>query len=145
VCFFHRGATLQEWLIPLVCIQWAKKSQKTGIVLKPIAEITTQEPIVEIEPETRGKKNLFGEIEGIYLGRQIMVKVRDAASGKVLFKSGAVAVSPKDDVRQIRLEKVSGAEGRYGQKLDLVILDTDNEEILATADVTLKLDMDEWL
>ena len=143
--FFHRGATLQEWLIPLVCIQWAKKSQKTGIVLKPIAEITTQEPIVEIEPETRGKKNLFGEIEGIYLGRQITVKVRDAASGKILFKSGAVAVSPKDDVRQIRLEKVSGAEGRYGEKLDLVILDTDNEEILATADVTLKLDMDEWL
>ena len=143
--FFHRGATLQEWLIPLVCIQWAKKSQKTGIVLKPIAEITTQEPIVEIEPETRGKKNLFGEIEGIYLGRQITVKVRDAASGKILFKSGAVPVSPKDDVRQIKLEKVSGAEGRYGQKLDLVILDTDNEEILATADVTLKLDMDEWL
>ena len=143
--FFHRGATLQEWLIPLVCIQWAKKSKKTGIVLKPIAKITTQEPIVEIEPETRGMKNLFGDIEGSYLGRQITVKVRDAASGKMLFKSGAVAVSPKDDVRQIRLEKISGAEGRYGQKLDLVILDTDNEEILATADVTLKLDMDEWL
>jgi len=143
--FFHRGATLQEWLIPLVCIQWAKKSKKTGIVLKPIAEITTQEPIVEIEPETRGKKNLFGEIEGTYLGREITVKVRDAASGKILFKSGAVAVSPKDDVRQIRLEKVSSAEGRYGQKLEMVILDADNEEILATADVTLKMDMDEWL
>jgi hypothetical protein len=143
--FFHRGATLQEWLIPLVCIQWAKKSQKTGIVLKPLAEITTQEPIVEIEPETRGKKSLFGEIEGSYLGRQIAVKIRDAASGKILFKSSTVAVSPKDDIRQIKLEKVPGAEGRYGQKLSLVILDADNEEILATADVTLKLDMDEWL
>ena len=143
--FFHRGATLQEWLIPLVCVQWAKKSQKTGIVLKPIAEITTQEPIVEIEPETRGKKNLLGEIDGSYLGRQITVKIRDAASGKILFKSGDVAVSPKDDVRQMKLEKVSGAEGRYGQKLNLVILDADNEEILATADVTLKMDMDEWL
>ena len=143
--FFHRGTTLQEWIIPLVCIQWAKKSQKIGIVLKPIAEITTQEPIIEIEPETRGKKNLFGEIDGSYLGRQITVKVRDAASGKMLFKSGAVAVSPKDDLRQIKLEKVQGAEGRYGQKLQLVILDADNEEILATADVILKLDMDEWL
>jgi len=143
--FFHRGATLQEWLIPLVCIQWAKKSQKTRIVLKPITEITTQEPIVEIEPETRGKKSMFGEIDGSYLGRQIAVKVRDAASGKILFKSRDMAVSPKDDVKQINLEKVSGAEGRYGQKLDLVILDADNEEILATADVTLKMDMDEWL
>ena len=143
--FFHRGATLQEWLIPLVCIQWAKKSQKTGIVLKPITEITTQEPIVEIEPETRGKKNLFGEIDSSYLGRQIAVKVRDTVSGKMLFKSGAVAVSPKDDIRQIKLEKVPGAEGRYGQKLQLAVLDADNEEILATADVTLKLDMDEWL
>ena len=143
--FFHRGATLQEWLIPLVCIQWAKESQKTGIVLKPIAEITTQEPIVEIEPETRGKKNLFGEIEGTYLGRQIMIKVRDASSGKILFRSGAVAVSPKDDIRQIKLEKASDAEGRYGQKMELVIIDTDNEEILATANVTLKVDMDEWL
>ena len=143
--FFHRGATLQEWLIPLVCIQWAKKSKKIGIVIKPITEITTQEPIVEIEPETRGKKNLFGEIEGSYLGRQITLKIRDAASGKMLFKSGAVTVNPKDDIRQIKLEKVTGAEGKYDQKLDLVILDADNDEILATADVTLKLDMDEWV
>ena len=143
--FFHRGVTLQEWLIPLVCIQWAKKSQKTGIVLKPISEITTQEPIVEIEPETRGKKNLLGEIDGSYLGRQITVKIRDAASGKMLFKSGAVSVSPKDDIKQIKLEKVAGAEGRYGQELNLLVIDADNEEILATADVTLKIDMDEWL
>lgn len=143
--FFHRGTTLQEWLIPLVCIQWAKKSQKTGIVLKPITEITTQEPIVEVEPETRGMKNLFGEIDGNYLGRQIILKIRDAASGKILFKSDAAAVSPKDEIKQIKLEKVSGAEGRYGQKLTLEILDADNEEILAHAEVTLKLDMDEWL
>ena len=143
--FFHRGATLQEWLIPLVCIQWIKKSQKTGIVLKPFSEITTQEPILEIEPETRGKKNLFGEIDGNYLGRQISVKVRDIASGKILFKSSPVAVSPNDDIRQVKLDKVSGAEGRYGQKLNLVIHDADNEEILATADIILKIDMDEWL
>ncbi|MFH1148378.1 MAG: PglZ domain-containing protein [Pseudomonadota bacterium] len=143
--FFHRGATLQEWLIPLVCIQWMKKSQKTRIVLKPIAEITTLEPIVEVEPETRGKKDLFGRIDGSYLGRQIAIKVRDAASGKTLFKSADVSVSPKDDVRQVKLEKVPGAEGRYGQKLNLVVIDADNEEILATADVTLKIDMDEWL
>lgn len=143
--FFHRGVTLQEWLIPLVCIQWAKKSQKTGIVLKPISEITTQDPIVEIEPETRGKKNLLGEIDGSYLGRQITIKIRDAASGKLLFKSGTVSVSPKDDIKQIKLEKVVGVEGRYGQKLNLVAIDADNEEILATADVKLKIDMDEWL
>jgi len=143
--FFHRGATFQEWIIPLVCIQWEKKSQKTGIVLKPFSEITTLEPIVEVEPDTRGKKDMFGEIDGNYLGRQITVKVRDAATGKILFKSGTIAVSPKDDIRQIKIEKVSGAEGRYGQNLNLVILDADNEEILATADVTLKLDMDEWL
>jgi hypothetical protein len=143
--FFHRGATLQEWLIPLVCIQWAKKSHKMGIVLKPIAEITTQEPIVEIEPETRGKKNLLGEIDGNFLGRQITIKIRDDASGKMIFKSGAVSVSPKDDIKQIKLEKIAGAEGRYGQKMNLVVIDADNEEILATADVTLKIDMDEWL
>lgn len=109
--FFHRGTTLQEWLIPLVCIQWTKKAKKTGIVLKPVAEITTLEPVVEIEPETRGKKNLLGEIDGSYLGRQIAVKIRDAASGKILFKSGDIAISPKDDIRQVKLEKVAGAEG----------------------------------
>jgi hypothetical protein len=63
----------------------------------------------------------------------------------MFFKSGDIAVSPKDDIRQVKLDKVSGAQGRYGQKLALVILDADNEEILATADVTLKIDMDEWL
>jgi hypothetical protein len=143
--FFHRGATLQEWLVPLVCVQWTKKSQKAGIVLKPVSEITTQEPVVEIEPDTRSKKNLFGEVDGSYLGREITIKVRDGTSGKTLFRSKPVAVSPKDDIRQIRLEKVSGAEGRYGQKLELVIVDADNDEILATQEVTLKVDMDEWL
>jgi len=143
--FFHRGATLQEWIIPLVCIQWAKRSQKIGIVLKPIAEITTQEPVIEIEPETRRQKSLFGEIDRSYLGRQILVKVRDVASGKMLFRSDAIPVSPRDNLRQIKLEKIPGAEGQYGQKLHLAILDADNEEILAFADVTLKLDMDEWL
>lgn len=145
VGFFHRGSTLQEWIIPLVCIQWAKKAQKTGIVLKPIAEITTQEPIVEIEPETRGKKNLLGEIDGSYLGRQVAVKIRDAASGKVLFKSPAVAVSPHDEVRQIKLAKVSGAEGRFGQKLTMEIVDADDETLLTSAEVVLKTDLDEWL
>ncbi|MFH1983214.1 MAG: PglZ domain-containing protein [Pseudomonadota bacterium] len=143
--FFHRGATFQEWIIPLVCIQWAKKSQKTGIVIKPIDAISTQEPIVELEPETRSKKDLFGEIADGYLGRQICIKVRDEASGKVLFKSNSIAVSPKDEVRQVRLEKVPGAEGRYGQKLNLVVIDADSEEILSIAAVTLKLDIDEWL
>jgi len=142
---FHRGTTLQEWLIPLVCIQWEKKAQKTGIVLKPVTEITTLEPIVEIEPETRGKRNIFGEIDGSYLGRQVTIKIRDEASGKMLFKSGDIAVSPKDDIRRVKLEKVSGAEGHYGQKLALVVSDTDNDEILAMADVILKIDMDEWL
>jgi len=143
--FFHRGATFQEWIIPLLCIQWAKKSQKTGIVLKPIAAITTQEPIVELEPETRAKKDLFGELADGYLGRQVCVKVRDDDSGKAFFKSGVIAVSPKDEVRQVRLEKVPGAEGRYGQQLILVVMDADSEEILQTTAVTLKLDMDEWL
>jgi hypothetical protein len=143
--FFHRGATFQEWIIPLVFIQWVKKSQKTGIVLKPIAAITTQEPIVELEPETRSKIDLFGELSGKYLGRQICIKIRDDASGKAFFKSQAVAVSPKDEVRQVRLEKVPGAEGRYGQQLTLVVMDADSEEILQSAAVTLKVDMDEWL
>ena len=93
----------------------------------------------------RGKKDIVGEIAGNYLGRQIAVKIRDTASGKILFKSGDISVSPKDDIQQIKLEKIAGAEGRYGQKLTLVILDADNEEILATTDVTLKIDMDEWL
>ena len=113
--------------------------------MKPIAEITTQEPIVEIEPDTRGKKNLLGEIDGSYLGRQIAVKIRDAASGKVLFKSAAVAVSPHDEVKQIKLVKVLGAEGRFGQKLTLEIVDADDEALLTTAEVVLKTDMDEWL
>jgi len=67
------------------------------------------------------------------------------AKSLFLFKSGDIAISPKDDIRQVKLVKVSGAEGRYGQKLTLFILDADNEEILASADVTLKIDMDEWL
>ena len=49
---------------------------------------------------------LFGEIDGNCLGRQILVKVRDVASGKMLFKSDAIPANPRDDLRQIRLENI---------------------------------------
>jgi hypothetical protein len=109
--FFHRGTTLQEWLIPLVCIQWAKKAQKTGTVLKPIAEITTQEPMVEIEPDTRGKKNLLGEIDG-----RLPSRSATPPRGRSFSNQPPWPVSPHDEVRQIKLAKVSGAEGRFGWK-----------------------------
>ncbi len=143
--FYHRGATLQEWLIPLIWFHWQKKATKTGIVLKPVSEITTMEPVIEIEPETLGQKNLFGEMDSRILGRPVAARIRDAVSGKILFKSGDISVSPKDDIRTIKLEKVAGAEGRYGQKLNLTIIDSDDEEILASAGVILKIEMDDWL
>jgi hypothetical protein len=49
--FFHGGATLQELIIPVLTIRWPQQMREIGVVLKPISQITSLSPRVEIEPE----------------------------------------------------------------------------------------------
>ena len=138
--FYHGGTTLQELIIPFLTITWSKKFEKIGVVIKPIQEISTMEPRIEVEPTT-SQSNLFGE--GI-VDRQIKLKIKDLNSGKLLFISNVETIKPTDSKRVICLNKQKDATGQSGLKLRIEAIDADNEEVLSSYDSILKIELDEW-
>jgi hypothetical protein len=142
--FFHGGATLQELVTPVVIARWPKKARKSGVVLKPLGQITSLSPKVEVAPGS-GEKDLLGSVDENLLGRNVLVKIIIPASGKVLFKSKrAVVVEPGGETRVAELERVKGAEAKSGTELQMQVLDADDEEILDRQTVTLQVELDEW-
>ena len=142
--FFHGGVTLQELVIPIVVARWPKVSRKTRVVLKPITEIISLAPRIEIGPGTAVQVDLSGALDSSLLSRDVFVKVVDPNSGKVLFKSGKVHIEPGGESTIAELNKLDGAEASVGAMLQILVCDFDDEEILDQANVVLKVGLDEW-
>jgi len=142
--FFHGGATLQELIIPVVVVRWPAKASKVSVVLKPVVQIASEAPRVQVEAGIEGM-TLFGPDEK-QLARRVLVKVRDPATGKLVFKhSEPVTVEPGGEPVTIQLEIIEPKPTLlYGSTLVVVVLDADDEEILAREEITLKVDIEEW-
>lgn len=142
--FFHGGATLQELITPVVIARWPKKARKSGVVLKPLGQITSLAPKVEVAPGAC-EQDLLGAVDENLLSRNVLVKVVAPASGKVLFKAKhALVIVPGGDTQMAELERVKGSAALRGAELQLQALDADDEEILDRQPVTLQVELDEW-
>lgn len=140
--FFHGGATLQELIIPVLTIRWPQQTREIGVVLKPISQITSLAPRLEIEPE-RVDTNLLKEIDEKLVGRQVYVEI-SSQTGQKLFVSESVAVEPGGEKQVVPLERVPKAQAPLRSKLDIVVRDVDSQEILDRCMATLMKEMDEW-
>jgi hypothetical protein len=138
--FYHGGTTLQELLIPVVTIQWSKRLEKIGVIIKPISEIATLDPKIEVESQKA--KELFGDN---FVERQFIIKIRVANTSKLIFISKAETISSNVDKKVVLLSKVQGAEASLNSALRIEAIDADNEELLSTYDSILKIELDEWL
>ena len=140
----HGGATLQELVIPVVVIQWPKKAQKIVAVLKPVVQIVSLAQKIEVAPAAVQKK-LFGTVDENLLSRQVSVKVQDPISGKLIFKAkNSISLDPGGGSKTLEMIKIEGAEAKVGSKLDTVLFDADDEEILDRNSVILQVELDEW-
>ena len=143
--YFHGGATLQELITPVVVARWPKKSQKIGVVLKPLGPIVRLNPTVEVAPAAV-QRDLMGSLDESLTGRQVRIKIVHPSSGKVVFRSKeAVPIVPGGPIRPVTLEKVAGAEAGLNAQLQVVVLDADDEEVLDQGTATLKVELDDWL
>lgn len=142
--FFHGGATLQELVVPVIVASWPAKASKVRVVLKPIVQITNAAPRVQLEAGDTDS-GLFGANEKL-MARRARVKVQDPATGKVLFRhDDPVTVEPSGEPITLLLKFVNqDSNARYGMRLLAQVIDADDEEILASEEVTLKVDLDEW-
>lgn len=142
--FFHGGATMQELVTPVLVARWPRKARKSGVVLKPLGQITSLSPRVEVAPAS-GERDLLGSVDENLLSRKVLVKVIAPATGKVLFKAkSTIQVEPGGQTQVAELERVQGAEAPMGAELQLQALDADDEEILDRQAVTLQVELDEW-
>jgi hypothetical protein len=145
--FFHGGATLQEMIIPVVVATWPAKSTKVEVVLKPVTHIATLTPRVQVQagvPAQTGGR-LFATDANV-LSRRVVVKVKEPVSGVLVFKHGEpVTVEPDKEPVTVSLQLVEPRpELTYGTQLVVQVLDADNEEILTSEPITLKVEINEW-
>lgn len=143
--FFHGGATLQELVIPVVTARWPAKASKVGVVLKPVVKVTSETPRVQVQCSASAQQGLFGADENT-LARQVTVKIQERDTGKLVFRHDVpVTVEANENVVTVQLKMAEPKQQLdYGSPLTVLVLDADDEEILAREDVQLKVDIDEW-
>jgi len=142
--YFHGGATLQELIIPVIVAQWPKKAQKVGVVLKPISQITSLRQRVEVAAAGQFQQTLDGSADASLMSRQVVVKVFQQESGKVLFRSKVTTIEPGGEPCTLELSKAEGIAATVGTALEIRLLDADNDEVLDRKSVSLKVELDEW-
>lgn len=142
--FFHGGATLQEIIIPVIVASWPAKAAKVEVVLKPVGQITSEAPRVQVQAGGKGQAKLFADTN--QLTRKTVVKVKGPTTGKLVFRHPEpVTVEPEGDPITISLQLVDPKPTlAYGTNLVVEVLDADNEEILDREEIKLKVDIDEW-
>ena len=107
--------------------------------IKPIEHITTLAPRIEIEP---GQSGLFDATDQKLTGRRVTVKVVQPESGRLIFISEeSVAIEPGGDRQAVTL--VFKNKAGFGEKLEIRLLDDDDEETLEARPVIFQVEADE--
>ncbi len=142
--FFHRGATLQELVIPVVRVRWPKKAEKVAVVLSPLTEIVSLRPRVELRPGAPyGLPGIGSDVSTV--GRQAIVKVVEPKSGRRLFQSTeSIRIESEGAGVTVLLERKAGEKCARGARLKVEVRDADNDELLDRCEVELKVDLEEW-
>jgi hypothetical protein len=136
--FFHGGASLQEWIIPCIKIEWPLQARPVQVALAPLPRILSQQPRVTIMVQ---RASLLVEDT---IPRRIDVVVRDAASRTILFRSAPETITPDRDQVAVQLQAAEGAIAARNTALKMEVRDGRTEEILATADSLLGIEITGW-
>jgi hypothetical protein len=136
--FFHGGASLQEWIIPCVTIQWPMQARPVSMQLEPMPQVLSQRPRVTLNVQ-RGSLLVEDAIP-----RQVEVLIRDAQSRTILFRSAPVTVTPDRDLVQVTVTAMEGLTAQRGTALRIEVRDTSTEETLAAGNSTLAIELAGW-
>jgi hypothetical protein len=136
--YFHGGASLQEWITPCVLVEWPSRAQPVRVTLEPTDKILGQRPLISLRVALDPVP-----IEDM-LARQVEIVIRKATDRSLLFRSGAITVTPDRETVPVPLQAVDGAEAERGTKLLIEARDTHTEEVLDGRSSTLMIEMTGW-
>ena len=143
--FFHGGATLQELAIPVIVANWPIKVRKIDVVLKPVGYISSETPRLQVQAAGTGQLLLLGPDSDL-IPRSVIVKIVEKESGKLVFRhADSILVQPEGPPITVQLNIIEPRpELPFGAKLSVIVIDADDEEILAREEVPLKTDINDW-
>ena len=143
--FFHGGATLQELAIPVIVANWPIKVRKIDVVLKPVGYISSETPRLQVQAAGTGQLLLLGPDSDL-IPRSVIVKVVEQETGKLVFRhTDSVLVRPEGPPLTVQLNIIEPRPDLpFGTKLSVIVIDADDEEILAREEVPLKTEINDW-
>jgi hypothetical protein len=138
--YFHGGASLQEWIIPCIKIEWPQKAHPVNVRIQPVEQILSLRPkiILEIEHD-----EMFIEDT---IPRQVEVRLLDPQQKKdqIIFRSEAITITPDQEQVAITLRPREDAQAERGTSLIIEVRDARTEEILDTEHTTLMVPLENW-
>jgi hypothetical protein len=136
--YYHGGASLQEWVIPCVRVEWPSKARQVDIGIVPLPQILGQRPRVEL---TVVRDSFLIEDS---IPRQVEVVIRKVEDRVLLFRSGPVRITPAQADVDVILQYVEGVEAGRGSHLRIEVRDLSTEAVIASADSVLMIELTGW-
>jgi len=138
--FFHGGASLQEWIVPCLKIEWPHKTKPVEVTLQKVSQILSlrQKIMIEIQQE-----RFFDDT---VLSRQVEVVIREAKHQTILFHTDPKMITPESEQRQVSvtIKPLEGVEAKRNTPLIIELRDSRTGAILATQTSILMVDLENW-
>jgi hypothetical protein len=138
--FFHGGASLQEWIVPCIKIEWPHRAKPIRVTLQKVPQILSlrQKIILEIQQE-----KFFDDT---ILPRQVEVVIREAKQQTILFHTDPRMIMPEAEQRQVSvsIKPLEGVDAKRHTPLIIELRDSRTGEILDRQTSTLMVDLENW-
>jgi hypothetical protein len=136
--YFHGGASLQEWIIPCVAVQWPLEARPVQVEIEPLGQVLSQRPSITLNVVPASL--LIEEA----LPRQVEVLIRHAQTRAILFRSPPQTVTPDQLQVPLRLAAVEGIAAERGTDLQVEVRDARTEDTLHQVASTLMIELTGW-
>lgn len=139
--YFHGGASLQEWIVPCLKIEWPLTGRPVNVIIRPIKQILSLRPKIILEVKS---EELFASSD--VFARQIELRIRDMKRKTILFHSAPQIITPDPHQEPIAipLELLEDVEAERGTVLNIELRDTRTDEIIDSQTTTLMIPIENW-
>ena len=136
--YFHGGASLQEWIIPCVSVEWPLEARPLRVEIEPLGQVLSQRPNVTLNVVPASL--LIEEA----IPRQVEVLIRHAQTRTILFRSLPQTVTPDHTQVSITVPATEGVAASRGTALQVEVRDAKTEDVLHQIASILMIELTGW-
>ncbi len=134
--YYHGGASLQEWIIPVISIDWPTRARPVELAIREQSTILSQRPRI-ILTATSPSVMFVDE----FLAREVKVLILHAETREVLFASEPQTVAPTDETVEMNVNVRRGAIAARGTALIIEARDAKSDAVLASTPSRLLIEL----